>query len=228
MRDKLKGKSIKENEAWNMGVVADRVQVKKVCDDTYDYGNSPVYAGVDSCQDVLKEINGNGLAVIMYVVDMEAAAARAFIDKSSSAPLYTNYGGGKPKACGNGKQDGRKYSDTFNSIPVIGSISVDFVMRTFFGKRWGAWNMRESCDGYQADDLKFNFGARVFIPITVDEGDDAVDKTIIITSAAAASNMVGSGLIPKNTPYHRTIGAETAKKILIDAKSKDWDIYSTD
>ncbi len=223
-RDWLKGHSINEDKAWNMGVVADRIQVKKVCDEGYDYADSPSYAGVESCQDVLDEIDGHGLAVIMYGVDMESAAARTFIDKPSSAPLYTDYGDGEPKACGKGKQDGRKYTDSFHSIPVFATISVDFIIRVFLGKRWSAWNHRNSCDNHQADDLKFNFGSRVFVPITVDEGDGPEERAIVITSVAATSNMVGSGLIPKNTPYHRTIGAESAKKVLIDAKSWGWDI----
>jgi len=223
-RDKLKGESVNEDEAWAIGVVADRIQVKKVCDDNYDYGNSPIYAGIESCQDVLKEIDGNGLAVIMYSVDMEAAAARTFIDRPSSAPLYTDYDGGKPKACGNGKEDNRKYSDSFHEIPVFGAISIDFILRVFTGKYWSAWNNRTSCDCYQADDLKFNFGSRVFVPITVDKGDGPEERTIVITSVAATSNMAGDVFIPKNLPYHRTIGAETAKKVLMDAKGWGWDI----
>ena len=223
-RDWLKGHSVKKDEAWNMGVVTDRIQVKKVCDEGYDYANSPSYAGVESCQDVLDEIDGHGLAVIMYSVDMESAAARTFIDKPSSAPLYTDYDGGKPKKCGSGKQDGHKYSDSYHSIPVFGAISIDFIIRVFLGKHWSAWNHRNSCDGYQADDLKFNFGSRVFVPITVDEGDGPEERAIVITSVAATSNMAGDIFIPKNLPYHRTIGAESAKKVLIDAKAWGWDI----
>jgi hypothetical protein len=223
-RDKLKSKSVNEDEAWDMGVVADRIQVKKVCDENYDYGNSPVYAGIDSCEDVLKEIDGNGLAVVMYSVDMESAAARAFIDKPSSAPLYTDYDGGKPKACGTGMEDNRKHSDSFHSIPVFGAISIDFILRVFTGKHWSAWHNMTSCDGHQADDLKFNFGSRVFVPITVDEGDGPKERAIVITSVAATSNMAGDVFIPKNLPYHRTIGAESAKKVLMDAKGWGWDI----
>ena len=81
-----------------------------------------------------------------------------------------------------------------------------------------------SCNGYQADHLKFNFGTRVFVPITVDEGNGPDDQAIVITSVAAASNMAADVLIPKNTPYRRTIGAETAKKVLIDAKAWGWTI----
>jgi hypothetical protein len=215
---------VNEDKAWGMGVVADRIQVKKVCDENYDYGNSPVYAGVKNCQDVLDEIDGNGLAVVMYAVDMEAAAARAFIDKPSSAPLYTDYDGGKPKSCGTGKEDGRKYSDSYHEIPVIGVISIDFIIRVFTGKLWNAWHNSTSCDSYQADDLKFNFGARVFVPITVDEGNGPEERAIVMTTVAATSNMAADIFIPKNTPYHRTIGAESAKKVLVDAKAWGWDI----
>jgi hypothetical protein len=224
-RNWLKGHSVNEDKAWAMGVVADRIQVKKVCDDAYDYGNSPLYAGIDDCQDVLKEIDGNGLAVVMYSVNMESAAARKFIDKPSSAPLYTDYDGGKPKNCGSGKEDGRKYEDSYHEIPVIGAISIDFILRVFTGKRWSAWHNMTSCNGYQADDLKFNFGSRVFVPVTVDEGDGPEERTVVIMTVAATSNMAADVFIPKNTPYHRTIGAETAKKVLMDAKGWGWDIY---
>ncbi len=223
-RNWLKGHSINEKEAWEMGVKADQIQVKKVCDDDYDYGDSPIYAGVSSCQDVLDEIDGNGVPVIMYGVDMESAAARAFIDKPSSAPLYTDYGKGKPMACGKGTEGKMKYSDSYHAIPVVGTISIDFILHVFTGKRWSAWNNRTSCNGYQADHLKFNFGTRVFVPITVDEGNGPDEHAIVITSVAAASNMTADVLIPKNLPYHRTIGAETAKKVLIDAKAWDWTI----
>lgn len=223
-RDKLKGHSVDEDEAWEMGVVAERIQVETKCDESYDYGNSPIYAGINSCEDVLDEIDGHGLAVIMYSVDMKAAAARAFIDKPSSAPLYTDYDGGKPEACGTGKEDGRKYSDSYHEIPVIGTISIDFILRVFTGTYWSAWHNMTDCGDYRANDLKFNFGSRVFVPITVDEGDGPEERSIVITSVAAASNMAADILIPKNTPYHRTIGAETAKKVLIDAKAWGWEI----
>ena len=221
VRNKLAGTSLGEEKAWEMGVMARRIQVKKVCDDDYDYANSPVYAGVDDCADVLKEIDGHGIPVVMCVVDMEATAARTFIDKPSSAPLYTDYAGGKPNACGSGKQDGRIYKDSYHEIPVLLGLSIEFIMRVFSGKHWSAWNMRTECDGYEADDLKFNFGARVFVPITVDEGSGPIDRTIVITSVAAASNI---GPVPDNIAYKRTVGAETAKKILMDAKGKGWSI----
>ena len=223
-RNKLKKQRVKPNEAWEMGVSADRIQVKKACPKDFDWENSPVYAGVSSCEDVWDEINGHGVPAVMYAVNMESAAARTYIDKMSTAPLYTKYSS-DPVQCGSGTEveSGKKFKDTFNDLPL-----VEFIIRSYWGKRWSAWNHRNSCDEYDATNLKFSFGTRVFVPITVDEGDGPVDKTIVISSIATVPNMTVTDMfgwvIPEDLPYERFVGAETAKKVLMDAKGWGWDI----
>lgn len=223
-RKYLSGHSVGEGKAWKMGMKAARIQVKENCPEDYDWANSPVYIGVESCEDVWDEIDSHGVPVVMYSVDMESAAARTFIDKPSTAILYTDYGKGEPKQCGSGKQGGRAYEDSFHAIPVIGKISIDFIIRVFTGKRWSAWNQRDACGGHSADDLKFDFGMRVFVPVTVDDGYGPEDRTLVITSVAAASNLVIADALPSDLPYKRFVGGELAKKVLMDAKGKGWPI----
>lgn len=230
VRNKLKSKRVSPEDAWEMGVSADRIQVKKSCPSGYDWENSPLYSGAESCDEVWEEINGYGVPALLYAVDMKSAAARKYIDKISTASLYSEYSKNeKPVKCGEGKvvinDKEKSYIDTFNDFPI-----VDFIIRSYWGKRWSAWNHQKSCDGYEVEKLMFNFGMRVFVPITVDEGDGngPVEKTIVISSIAAAPNMAMADLfgwiVPEDLPYERFIGGETAKKILMDAKGKGWEI----
>lgn len=225
LRQKYKGKSLAPNKAKEWGVVAKRIALDQVCPENFDWSASQYYAGADSCQDVLNAIDSKGLPAVMYSVDMRNADAASTLSDISIAPLYTKYANGGPVVC---ERTG-DHVDAYHKISVINGMTIDYVMRGFEHADWSAWTLLRSCQGpggtvYESDDLMFNFGARVFIPVDVQEDGVTSHRTLIITSVAAASSNPLAEIVPDSIAFHRLTGGEFAKKALLTAIENGWDV----
>ena len=194
IRDEYKAKRMTAAEAAQMGVIARHLPLTKVCPPDYDWCDSMVYNDVDDCHEVTEEIDGYGMPTVMYSVEEESVQAQRYVDRLSTATLYTKYANGGPMACGASRDEtGRRFFDSFHSLAVL-FTKIDFVMRSFAGRGWTAWTMRRSCDTplgetYAADDLMFNFGMRIFVPIEVERDGELKDRTLVMTTSAVNSSV---------------------------------------
>jgi hypothetical protein len=226
LREKYKGSSLNPGKARENGLVALRVPLKTACPDDFDWGNSQFYNQVDSCQDVLDVIDAKGLATVMYAVNMPNKDAAGELSDISIASYYTRYTNGGPVVCGKGDD----YVDAYHSITVSKAVpSIDYIMRGYEYTDWSAWALLRSCKGadgklYEASDLMFNFGARVFIPVKALIDGAVSNRTLIITSVAAASTNPLAGLVPDSIAFHRLIGGEFAKKVMLTALDNGWEL----
>lgn len=225
LRQKYKGKSFSPKKAKEWGVIAKRIALDQVCPDNFDWSSSQYYVGADSCEDVLDAIDSKGLPTVMYSVDMSSADAAAALSDVSIAPLYTKYVNGGPVVCARNGD----HVDAYHKISVINGMSIDYVMRGYEYEDWSAWTLLRSCEGpggvvYESDDLMFNFGARVFIPVDVEEDGADSHRTLIITSVAAASANPLAEIVPDSIAFHRLTGGEFAKKALLTAIENGWDL----
>lgn len=249
IRNEYKGKGLSKDEAWKKGVVAKRIGVEFLCskpeeekiDDkliedyerfkTYKWKESPVYNGVDECEDVIKASDKDGLPIIMYSVAMQADDVQDYLDTLSTAPLYTRYADdGKPVQC----SSGANFEDSFHKILIANWLPnkfkyLKYVMRAMSGEGWSAWQLRRSCTGidgkiYNADDLKFDFGARIMASLDVEIDGQKEVRTIIMGTVAAAGTSILAKTIPPGIPYKRLIGADYSKRVFLEAKSKGWEI----
>ena len=105
-------------------------------------------------------------------------------------------------------------------------------MRTFRGEHWSAWTLVDSCttaDGvaHHPDDLMFDFGIRVFVPIEAEIDGRRVERTLVIGQVAATSESLLAKLVPQQISLERFFGGEYAKKILLEAKARGWKIEQT-
>lgn len=234
LRRQYRAERMTEEKALEKGVVARQIPLRKACPASYDWSQSPVYNGVDDCEDVLDEIDGYGMPTVMYAVDGDFDRAQKYLDKLITAPLYTKYyDEGRPVACVSGSDGaGRRFQDSYHSIAVA-ATSAEFALRTFWGRGWTAWTLRPSCETaagntLAADDLMFDFGARIFVPIEVENNGASSRHTLVMTASAAAANGGLSSLIPEcilqHVGYKRFIGGEYAKKVLLDAFGRGWKI----
>jgi len=227
LRNKYKGSGLSQKDALGKGVTAKRVELEFVCPENYDWANSPVYNNIDECEDAIDAVGKGGAPAGMYAAMMHPDEVQEYLDALSTAPLYTRYAeNGKPVEC----SSGAKFQDAFHKIFILAGLpTLEYAMRTLHGSGWSAWQFRRSCAGvdgtdYEADDLLFNFGMRVMIPVNVEIDGQREVRTIIISSIAAAGASALAKLVPSWLPYQRFIGAEYAKKILLEAKSQGWEI----
>ena len=211
-----------------LGIIGTRLPLEARCQQSYDWKASPVYAGADSCEDVTEEFEGGGIPTVLYSTELPAAEAVEFLSAPATAPFYTRYAndGPLPCACSAG---GNTF---FHVIRVWGTISAEFAMRTFRGEHWSAWTLVDSCttaDGvaHHPDDLMFDFGIRVFVPIEAEIDGRRVERTLVIGQVAATSESVLAKLVPQQISLERFFGGEYAKKILLEAKARGWKIEKT-
>ncbi|MBN1282654.1 MAG: hypothetical protein JXA24_02630 [Proteobacteria bacterium] len=233
LRKRYRAEALTEAEAQRRGVVARQIPVRRSCPPDFDWCESMAYNDVTDCREVLEEIDGFGMPTVLYAVDGDAAEAQGYVNDLSTAPLYTKYSNAGPRACASGRDEaGRRYTESYHSLAVL-FTSVRFAMRIFSGRGWTAWTLRRSCDGpngrtLAADDLMFNFGMRVFVPVEVDDGGDVSRRALVMTASAAAANGGLASLVPgpllRKTGYERFVGAEYAKKILLDSFARGWEI----
>ncbi len=225
LRAKYKSSSLSPRDARAHGMVAERVPVTVQCPEDYDWANSPVYTTADECSDVTGGAD-DGIGTLMYATEMTPEQAQRFLRQRANTPHYSRYASGGPVSCVGGKGYIEAYHSLYAS-PVWPNIN--FVMREFDWPGYSAWQLRRSCtaaDGqsYEADDLMFDFGFRVFLPIDVEQGGAIAHQTLIISSVAAASSNPLAKLLPDSFPFHRFIGGEYAKKLLLEAKQQGWGI----
>ena len=226
IREKYNGNCLSPSDAWKKGVIAKRIPLETSCPENYDWENSPFYNEVTTCEDVVEAIGDDGLPTAMYVTGMNPPEIQSYLAEPSIASLYTEYANSGPIMCKNSS----KVQVSFHKIFVSKALpTLDYIMRSENGQNWSAWQLLRSCTAesgttYKADDLMFNFGVRIMAPVTVDMGGERITDTLIISSVAAAAKGSINKIVPPWLSYQRFIGAEYAKKVLLEAKSMGWEI----
>ena len=226
MREYFKKNPLIPETAREMGLLAFRIPIEPgKCQAGYDWQNSQVYNGVSKCEDVTGVIRKNSeVPVVMYATEMPAKMAADVLSDKSSPPFYMNYADGSPKTCTS------EYKDTFSEVKTGFGFTLGFAMREFTGSKWSAWMLLRSCasqDGtlYETDDLIFDFGMRVFVPVTVEKDGELKEMTIVIDEIAAVSSNPATRLdTVGNNLFNRVTGGEYAKQLFLMAKYRDWKI----
>ncbi len=224
VRKRLMGDKLDPKAARKMGVIASNIPLKAVCD---GWKPSHSFVGVRVCEDVTAEYEG-GLPSVMYATELAKDAALNYLADPQSAPYYTKYQNSGPVACKSPNARTGEYV-AYHSQNVSAVYTLDFIMRAIRGENFLAWTLLDSCKTSAGkelnyDDLKFDSGVRAFLdfPVIVDGAPKTL--TLMITGVAAASNSSLSGIISKETARQRYYSGESAKKILLDAKSHGWTI----
>jgi hypothetical protein len=225
IREQYKSERLSSEAGAGVGMVGVRLPLKASCPESYDWENSPVYAGAESCEDVTEEFAGRGIPTALYSTALPAADAIAFLSAPATAPFYTRYAneGPVPCTCDSG---GNAF---FHAISVWGTLSAEFAMRTFRGESWSAWSLASECttpDGkaHHPTDIMFDFGVRIFVPIEVDIDGERATRTLVLAQVAATSEGFLAKLIPSQIPLERFFGGEYAKKVLTEARARNWKI----
>lgn len=107
--------------------------------------------------------------------------------------------------------------------------NLHFILRTFLGKGWAAWMQPRSCSNgngksFEAGDLQFSFGMRVFVPVVVSANGQLSEQTLILSTSAAGSASRLASLVPKDTPYQRLLATQCAQKVYLEARKNGWGI----
>ena len=110
LRQEYRAKRMSPEEAAQRGIIAKQVPLTRVCPPDYDWCDSMVYNDVDDCREVTEEINGYGMPTVMYAVEGDPVKAQRFIDRLSSATLYTKYADSGPRSCGAGRDEAKRRS----------------------------------------------------------------------------------------------------------------------
>jgi hypothetical protein len=226
LREEYMGEEVEPKDAFKKGAISRRLELKAVCPDAFDWKGSPNYCGVSKCSDVTGKFT-NGLPVAMYGVFMPAASAHAFIDSRRGGALYSKYDNDGPEECISPHASPRD-EVAYHALALGSGYVLDFIMRSMRGDGWSAWEMLKSCtrdDGSEneQDDLKFDFGFRVFVPLDVEVAGERRQFTLIVESVAAASNNFFAPLVTnENKAYRRYLGGVLAKKVLFEAWAKGW------
>ena len=232
LRDDSINEALDPEEARELGMIAARIKLNKTrCPVGFGQSISQFYNGLENCDDVLDEIDeindDGGAGVVMHAVKIDPKQAQDLIADPMTALCYNKYANDGPVVCSNGKSG----TVTFHSLDVSAVYTADFVMRSTQGAGSLTWTLLKSCqakDGtkYEADDLKFNFGYRIFQPIEVDADGKRSKWTLTMSSFTGASNSWLSGLaaLTPQLPYHRYIGSEYVRKLLLIAEANCWEI----
>lgn len=223
MRREFSGSTLSSADARSRGFLVSKAPLKISCPPKYDWMGSPFYIDVESCGDVTDEFPGFGMPAMMYATRMPAADAAEQLSVVSKMVFYSKYAGAGPVMC----KTGANYEDAYHEI-WVSSIwpNLKFVMRGIHGKFWAAWKLLRSCmsgaDNLSASDLMFNFGARVFIPVDVDDNGRRDERTVVMAQMMGASNSPFAIVLTENFKLESAIGREFAKKLFLEAKEKGW------
>ncbi len=225
MRKHYREGSLDEAAAQNVGMIARRIQVGAKCPAGYDFKRSGYYNDVDNCGEVTSKISA-GVPASVYSLPMPPSRAMSYVNHPSAATLYTRYANAGPIACdGSTLTSGDSYHALYVS-PVWADL--DFIMHVDNGSDYTTWTLRRACSikgkSYSYDDLIFNFGMRIYVPIEVDWDGKRFTHTIVVSAVAAASNSWAAGLLPSDLPYHRWIAGEFAKKLLVESWYRGWPV----
>ena len=232
LREDLINEALDPEEARELGMIAARIKLSKTkCPPGFSQSISRFYNGLEDCDDVLDEIedinDDGGAGIVMHAVKMDHKQAQDLIADPMTALCYNKYANDGPVVCSNGKSG----TVTYHSLDVSAVYTADFVMRATGGDGSLAWTLLKSCQGkdgtvYEADDLKFNFGYRIFQPIEVDADGKRSTWTLTMSSFTGASNswLAGLAALTPQLPYHRYIGSEYVRRLLLIAESNSWEI----
>ena len=223
MLKRYRSEKLSPSRALKLGLIAKKLALRGRCIPHYNWKESPFYNGVNSCDDIL-DIIKVGMPMVMYHVETSADVAEKTI--ASSAIYYTNFKNDGPVNCLSEYAE-PKEKVIYDSIAVHPLYTLDFIIANYFGKNWATWKLLKSCitpsgEKIEEDDLKFDFGMRIFIPVKISSNGKINDETIIISGVAATSNSGLAGILSKKTPFYRYIGGAFAKRILLFAKSMNW------
>lgn len=227
LREKFKANQLSQENGKQLGIISMRLPLKARCPKEYDWANSPVYNDADSCETVVNEIKASsGVPTAMYSAPLPAKDAADYFSDHTLSELYIRYSAGGLKMC-HKEED---FSDSYNEIN-ISSIwpTLKYVMRLFTKGTWSAWTLLKNCEDengntYAAGDLMFDFGLRVFTPVTTLIDGKISEQTIVISQVAVASNNPLAKHLPENLPFNRFIGGKYAERLLLIAKANGWKI----
>lgn len=227
LRNKYKSDKLEPKKAFARGMIAKRFKLENKCPADFDWKSAPNFNDVDSCEDIFKEIK-IGMPVVMYGARISQDEVEDVLGPLSSSVYYSHYDNSGPVEC---SSNHAKHGDivAYQSLDVSSFYVLDFIIKIMNGDGWSSWNLLKSCTTsggkkLKYDDLKFDNGTRVYIPVEVTVNGEAQSYTLIMGGIAAASNENLSGIIPADTAYYRYIGGEFAKKLMLKAKEKDWKI----
>ena|GEM_PF-1537956 len=232
LRKDFINEALDPEEARKLGMIAARIKLSKTsCPARFGQSISQFFNGVEDCDDVFEEIDDinddGGAGVVMHAVKMDPKQAQDLIADPMTALCYNKYANDGPVVCSNGKSG----TVTFHSLDVSSLYTANFVMRATEGAGSLAWTLLKSCqakDGtvYEADDLKFNFGYRTFEPIEVNADGKRSTWTLTMSSFTGASNswLAGLAALTPQLPYHRYIGSEYVRRLLLIAEANCWEI----
>ncbi|MBI4211319.1 MAG: hypothetical protein HY540_01650 [Deltaproteobacteria bacterium] len=214
-RIEFKGKSVKPENARLHGVVAERIPLPvQTCRSEY-LPDSSAYIDVATCQDAAKIIAGKSPGAALYATSLPSDIAKAVFSGLRFARQLNDYSE-EPKEC--------NVNSEFHPFDAVVDFSI--IIQNSSGPHWLAWKLASSCNDaegreYTANDLKFSFGARVFVPVEVDAAGSTEENTLILNVAAAESNMWGSGVVSDQTLYEHFVGAAvTARYLLAEEEMK--------
>lgn len=225
VRRNFSGSALSSDEARSRGFLVSKVPLKISCPPKYDWMGSPFYIDVESCGDVTDEFPGFGMPAMMYATRMPAVDAAEQLSVVSKMVFYSKYAGAGPVVC----QSRANYEDAYHEI-WVSSIwpNLKFVMRGIHGEYWAAWKLLRSCqrgeENFSASDLMFNFGARVFIPIDVEEEGMRDERTIVMAQMMGVSNSPFAIVLTENFKLESAIGREFAKKLFLETKERGWKV----
>lgn len=227
LRNKYKSDKLEPKNAFARGMIAKRIELEDECPANFDWKGSPNFNDVDSCEDILKEIE-IGMPAVLYGAKISRSQVEEVLNPLSASVYYSRYSNSGPVEC---SSDHAKPGDivAYQSFDVSSFYVLDFIIKITNGDGWSAWQLLKSCTTASGkklkyDDLKFDNGTRVYVPVEVTVNGGAQSYTLIMSGIAAASNESLSGIIPDDTAYYRYIGGEFAKLLKLKAREKGWKV----
>lgn len=224
LRNKYKSDELEPKNARARGMIAKRIELEDECPANFDWNGSPNFNDVDSCEDILKKIK-IGMPAVLYGTKLSQKQVEEVLDPLSASVFYSRHSNSGPVEC---SSDYAKAGNivAYQSFDVSSFYVLDFIIEIADGDGWSSWQMLKSCTTaggkkLKYDDLKFDNGTRVYIPVEATVNGEAQSYTLVMAGIAAASNESLAGIIPDDTAYYRYIGGEFAKKLLLEAKEKD-------
>lgn len=219
----FRGSKTTQGTIAKKGLIGRRIVTDTVCEPNYDWANSPHYWDVDRCEQVDEELK-DGIPTAMYSAPIRAdKAMQTILDYAGYVTPYTD---GTPEPCHSEHVSAGEKAARF-AIRILGIVDLDFIMKIYDHDGISYWNMLRSCASDSGEeivwkDMLYDFGFRVYVPVTVQIDDRLEEHTLIVASIAAAGNMAIG--ISSESAYRRYLSGEFAKKILLTAMGNGWKI----
>ncbi len=224
LRRRYQETSLPQGEALSRGIAASLFSPKTRCDDGRDWSRVTGYIGISECGEIASKLQSLGIPFALFGVTIDPVSAQSYLQSSAVAPFFMRYTNSGPVACG----EGAGYRDNYHSLYVSSVWSaLTYIERSRWSEGDSSCSLIPSCtarngERYEASDLLFGFGLRVYLKAEVEIDGERKPMTLIISSTAAASGSWLAGLLPRELPYERYLGSELVKKIVLEAAANGW------